>query len=62
MARLDPTPNSWTMFGLSNGIINQDQYTILVTVVIASAVVPTVIAEKWFRPRIEPGEEETNGA
>jgi Kef-type K+ transport system membrane component KefB len=38
------------LFGLMNGIINQDQYTILVTAVIGSAVVPTIIAERWFQP------------
>ena len=50
------------LFGLTNGIIDQDQYTVLVTAVIASAVVPTLIAEKWFRPKAEPIEEETNGS
>jgi len=50
------------LFGLTNGIIDQDQYTVLVTAVIASAVVPTLIAEKWFRPKVEPIEEETNGS
>jgi len=38
------------LFGLTNGIINQDQYTILVTAVIGSAVVPTLIAQTWFQP------------
>jgi Kef-type K+ transport system membrane component KefB len=38
------------LFGYSRGIITQDQYTILVTVVIASAVVPTLIAQWFFRP------------
>lgn len=38
------------LFGLTNGIINQDQYTVLVTAVIGSAVVPTLIAQKWFQP------------
>lgn len=38
------------LFGLTNNIINQDQYTILVTAVIGSAVVPTLIAQKWFQP------------
>lgn len=38
------------LYGLTNGIINQSQYTILVTVVIASAIVPTLIAQKWFYP------------
>ena len=39
------------LFGLTRGIIDQGQYTILVTVVIGSAVVPTLIAQAWFRPR-----------
>jgi Kef-type K+ transport system membrane component KefB len=38
------------LFGLTNGIINKEQYTILVTVVIGSAVVPTIIAQTWFQP------------
>jgi len=50
------------LFGLTNGIIDQNQYTVLVTAVIASAVVPTLIAEKWFRPKFKPLEEQTNGA
>jgi len=40
------------LFGLSNGYIDQSQYTILVTVVIGSAVVPTLIAQAWFRPKV----------
>lgn len=38
------------LFGLTNGIIDQGQYTILVTAVIGSAVVPTLIAQRWFQP------------
>ncbi|MBI4534213.1 MAG: cation:proton antiporter [Candidatus Melainabacteria bacterium] len=38
------------LFGFNNGIINQDQYTVLVTAVIASALIPTMIAQKWFQP------------
>jgi Kef-type K+ transport system membrane component KefB len=38
------------LFGLTHGYINQSQYTVLVTVVILSAVVPTLIAERYFRP------------
>ena len=48
------------LFGITNGIINQDQYTILVTTVIASAVVPTIIAQRWFQPEITTEEEENN--
>lgn len=38
------------LFGLTNKIIDQTQYTILVTAVIGSAVVPTLIAQTWFQP------------
>ncbi|GAC1402660.1 MAG: hypothetical protein NVSMB49_19020 [Ktedonobacteraceae bacterium] len=38
------------LYGLTHGIINQSQYTILVTVVIGSAVIPTFIAQTWFLP------------
>jgi Kef-type K+ transport system membrane component KefB len=41
------------LFGLQNQIIDQSQYTILVTVVILSAFVPTLIAQKFFQPTIE---------
>ncbi|MGQ9638543.1 MAG: cation:proton antiporter [Thermodesulfobacteriota bacterium] len=46
------------LFGLTNKIINQEQYTILVTVVILSAVVPTIIAQRWFQPYIKKEEED----
>jgi hypothetical protein len=42
------------LFGLTNHIIDQREYTILVTAVIGSAVVPTLIAQRWFQPRFEP--------
>src|SRR6266571_7102432 len=41
------------LFGLQNKIIDDRQYTILVTVVILSAFVPTLIAQKFFQPTIE---------
>jgi Kef-type K+ transport system membrane component KefB len=40
------------LFGLTNGIIDQAGYTILVTVVILSAVVPTLIATTFFEPTV----------
>ena len=46
------------LFGLTNHIIDQEQYTILVTAVIGSAVVPTLIAQRWFQPQFEPLEED----
>jgi len=46
------------LFGLTNHIIDQGQYTILLTAVIGSAVVPTLIAQAWFQPKLEPLEED----
>jgi Kef-type K+ transport system membrane component KefB len=46
------------LFGLTNHIIDQQQYTVLVTAVIGSAVVPTLIAQLWFHPHFEPLEED----
>jgi Kef-type K+ transport system membrane component KefB len=39
------------LFGLSHGIIDNGQYSILVATVIASAVIPTVIANAFYLPR-----------
>ena len=39
------------LYGLSNGIISQDQYSHLVAVVIGTAVIPTMIANAVFLPR-----------
>ena len=39
------------LFGLSRGIIDQSQYSALVAAVIASAVIPTVIANAFYLPR-----------
>jgi Kef-type K+ transport system membrane component KefB len=46
------------LFGLTNHIIDQAQYTVLLTAVIGSAVVPTLIAQLWFHPHFEPLEED----
>ena len=39
------------LFALQNHIIDQRQYTILVSVVILSAFIPTLIAQKLFQPQ-----------
>jgi len=39
-----------SMYGYSSGIINRPQFSVLVAVVVASAVIPTFIAQKWFYP------------
>ena len=41
------------LFGLQNKIIDERQYTTLVTVVILSAFVPTFIAQRFFQPTLE---------
>lgn len=38
------------VFGLHSGFIDQTQYSVLTGVLIASAVIPTFIATKWFMP------------
>jgi Kef-type K+ transport system membrane component KefB len=49
------------LFGLQHKIIDQTQYTILVTVVILSAFVPTLIAERLCRPAFERMRSWTHG-
>ncbi len=39
-----------SVFGLNSGFIDQVQYSVLIGAVIASAVIPTFIAQKWFMP------------
>ena len=46
------------LYGLSHALITPEQYGVLVTVVILSAIVPTLIAERWFDPGMEPPEEQ----
>lgn len=41
------------LYGLTNGLISQAQYSVLVTVVILSALVPTIIAQQFFQPDLE---------
>jgi Kef-type K+ transport system membrane component KefB len=42
-----------SLYGLSAGIIDETQFSLLVTVVVLSAVVPTAIAERWFLPHAD---------
>lgn len=52
-----------SLFGLTHGIVTQTQYSHLVAVVIASAVIPTLIAGIWFLPRhLVPAPEETGAS
>jgi len=49
------------LFGLNAGYISSEQYSILTGVLIASAVIPTFIAQKWFMPVDEEDIIEENG-
>ena len=44
------------LYGLTNGYIDQPTYTVLVTVVILSAVLPTLIATTFFEPQMASDE------
>jgi Kef-type K+ transport system membrane component KefB len=39
-----------SLYGLNAGIINETQFSLLITVVVGSALVPTVIAQTFFHP------------
>jgi len=47
-------------FGLSAGIIDQGQFSVLVAAVVLSAILPTFVAQKWFYPSHAIIEEDEN--
>jgi Kef-type K+ transport system membrane component KefB len=40
-----------SLYGLNAGIIDRTQFSLLIAVVVLSAIVPTVIAQRFFQPR-----------
>src|SRR5207248_240630 len=42
-----------SLYGLNAGIIDRTQFSLLVAVVVLSAIVPTVIAQRFFQPHAE---------
>ena len=40
-----------SLYGLTHNIITDQQYTVLLTVIIASAMIPSFIAQTWFFPK-----------
>jgi Kef-type K+ transport system membrane component KefB len=46
-----------SLYGLQAGIIDETQFSLLVTVVVLSAIVPTAIAQRWFSPDIDAEKE-----
>jgi Kef-type K+ transport system membrane component KefB len=39
-----------SLYGLNAGIIDETQFSLLVAVVVLSAIIPTVIAQRFFQP------------
>jgi len=44
-----------SLYGLNAHIIDRTQFSLLITVVVLSAIVPTAIAQRWFQPHPELG-------
>jgi Kef-type K+ transport system membrane component KefB len=42
-----------SLYGLQAGIIDKTQFSLLVTVVVLSAILPTAIAQRWFSPDVD---------
>ncbi|MGZ4412364.1 MAG: cation:proton antiporter, partial [Gaiellaceae bacterium] len=42
-----------SLYGLNAGIIDRTQFSLLITVVILSAIVPTAIAQRFFQPHAQ---------
>jgi Kef-type K+ transport system membrane component KefB len=45
-----------SLYGLQAGIIDQTQFSLLLTVVVLSAIVPTAIAQRFFQPHVDADE------
>jgi Kef-type K+ transport system membrane component KefB len=44
------------LYGLNAHVIDRTQFSLLVMVVVLSAIVPTAIAQRWFAPPTPPGQ------
>jgi Kef-type K+ transport system membrane component KefB len=51
-----------SLYGLNAGIIDRTQFSLLVTVVVLSAIVPTAIAQRLFHPHDQPDHEAGSAA
>jgi Kef-type K+ transport system membrane component KefB len=43
-----------SLYGLNAGIIDRTQFSVLITTVILSAIVPTFLAQRFFSPPVNP--------
>ena len=48
-----------SLYGLNAGIIDRTQFSLLIAVVVLSAIVPTAIAQRFFQPRASARAHET---
>jgi Kef-type K+ transport system membrane component KefB len=46
-----------SLYGLNAGILNQAQFSVLLTTVIGTAIIPTFIAQRFFTPKLTIAEE-----
>jgi len=51
-----------SLYGLNAGIIDRTQFSLLIAVVVLSAIVPTAIAQRFFPPQVEPVHDGTRPA
>ncbi len=42
-----------SLYGLTAGIIDRTQFSLLIAVVVLSAIVPTAIAQRFFHPHVQ---------
>ena len=46
-----------SLYGPNAGIIDQTQFSVLVTVVVLTAILPTIVAQCWFTP-LKPAKDQ----
>jgi Kef-type K+ transport system membrane component KefB len=51
-----------SLYGLNAGIIDRTQFSLIITVVVLSAIVPTAIAQHFFQPEAATESERERGA
>jgi Kef-type K+ transport system membrane component KefB len=51
-----------SLYGLNAGIIDRTQFSLLISVVVLSAIVPTAIAQRWFHPHDQQEHEAGSAA
>jgi hypothetical protein len=39
-----------SLYGLNADMIDQTQFSVLITVVVLTAILPTLVAQRWFTP------------